>query len=591
MGVLIEIETTMTTPTNNTPGNTQNKQASPPVPQRNVGRWVFWGLMLTVVSGVLAWKVGLPWARQIRGVAYAEEAEALMPSGDFKGAFSKLDAALRFAPKHPKVLRTGARLHKQIGSPAGLQLLEQLMASGAASMADRKAYVELSIALRRSDLAGRELEVLLKGNAKDLELIHLLALQQEIAGDYKRSAQTAEYALSLEPNNQKSQFLLGTLLIRSTEKPIHKSGERLLWGIALANGEFTNQAVDALAQSADLSDGETRLLIRYFLSRTNLQASDLIQADNLRIKLNPASTAETVNRTITLIAATNSTPEMLSQLGQWCLQHSQARAALQVIPETMAATNSSLASVRSFALAQSGQWDALVKILDNKNSVLESSVAHLLRGQRALSRDDRKTAEVEFNNALQQSDLTLDRVVLIARTAEATGYPVVAVKAYQRLFKVPGRGIWAAVESLRVLRGLDDAVLLRDVLRELNRQLPGDDSVAAERAWAELFVDNRSTDAITIAKRIRSAQPSDTNGRFLTALALLKEDKHSEALAEIESSFSRWEDLQPRWQLVYVATLGANHQREAARNLASKINRKSVRSAELDLIKNYLPTL
>jgi predicted Zn-dependent protease len=168
---------------------------------------------------------------------------------------------------------------------------------------------------------------------------------------------------------------------------------------------------------------------------------------------------------------------------------------------------------------------------------------------------------------------------------------VVAVKAYQRLFNVPGRGIWAAVESLRVLRGLDDAVLLRDVLRELNRQLPGDDSVAAERAWAELFVDNKSPDAITIAKRIRSAQPSDTNGRFLTALALLKEDKHSEALAEIESSFSRWEDLQPRWQLVYIAALGANHQREAARNLASRIDRKTVRSVELDLIKTYLPTL
>jgi tetratricopeptide (TPR) repeat protein len=577
------------TPAPNSPEGTKKTPA--PAPKRSWGRWVFWTMILLMAGAAGSYKIGLPWARQLRGVAYAEEAEALLPSGDFKAAFSKLDAALRFAPDNPQVVRTGAHMFKGIGNSTGLELFEKLMASGAASLRDRKAYIELAIALRRSDLAGRELEPLLKGNPKDLELVHLLALQQEIAGDHKRAAQTAEYALSLEPNNRKSQLLLGSLLIRSTDKPIQKSGERLLWGIALANGEFTNQAVDALAESADLSEGETHLLIREFLSRTNLQAGDLIQAENLRIKLNPAITAETVTRTSTLISATNSTPEMLSFLGQWCLQHSQAKAALRVIPETMAATNSSLASVRSFALAQSGQWEALVKILDNKNSVLEPSVTHLLRGQRALSRDDRKTAEVEFQNALQQSDLTIDRVVLIARTAEVTGYPVVAVKAYQRLFKVPGRGIWAAVESLRVLRGLDDAVLLRDVLRELNRQLPGDDSVAAERAWAELFADSRSADAITIAKRIRTAQPSDTNGRFLNALALLKEDKHSEALAEIESSFSRWEDLQPRWQLVYVAALGANHQREAARNLASRIDRKSVRSAELDLIKNYLPTL
>jgi len=581
----------MTTPTNNTPGNNPNNQASPAVPRRNVGRWVFWGLMLTVVGGMVAWKVGLPWARQLRGVAYAGEAQTLLRSKDHKAAFSKLGAALRFAPSNPEVMRIGARMHMEVGSPAGLDLFESLIRSGSASISDRKAYIELAINLRRSDLAGRELEGLLKTNPKDLELIHLLALQQQVAGDHKRAAQTAEYALSLQPNDPKSQFLLGTLLIRSTEMPIKKTGTRLLWGIALSNSEHTDAAVDILAELADLSEGESHILIRYFLSRTNMQARDLVQAENLRIKLNPATTGERVARTVALITATNSTPEMLAQLGNWCLQHSQARTALQAIPEPMAATNATLASVRSFALAQSGRWDDLVRVLDNKNSVLEASVAHLLRGQRALSREDRKTAEVEFSTALQQPDLTLDRVVLIARMAEATGFPVVAVKAYQRLFNVPERGIWAAVESLRVLRGLDDAVLLRDVLRELNRQLPGDDSVAAERAWAELFVDNKSPDAITIAKRIRSAQPSDTNGRFLTALALLKEDKHSEALAEIESSFSRWEDLQPRWQLVYIAALGANHQREAARNLASKIDRKTVRSIELDLIRTYLPNL
>lgn len=572
-------------------GKTQNPTKAAPEPRRSPSRWLLWGLVLTAAVGIAGWKIGLPRARQARGIAYAEEARALIPSGDIRGAFSKLDAALRFAPDHPEVLRTAARLYKDVGNPAALGLFERLMASGASSLSDRKAYIELALALRRSDLAGRELETLLKGNSRDVELVQLLALQQQIAGDYKRSAQTAEYAVSLEPGNRRSQLLLASLLVRSTEPTVRKSGERLLWGIALAGGEFSHQAVDALAESAELSEGETHLLIRDFRSRTNLQANDVIQAENLRIKLNPSITAETVTRTITLISATNSSPEMLSSLGQWCLQHSQARAALRLIPEERAATNSSLSSVRAFALAQSGQWEDLMKILDNKNSVLEASVAHLLRGQRSLSRDDRKTAEVEFQNALQQSDLTVDRVVLIARTAEATGFPVVAVKAYQRLFKIPGRGIWAAVESLRVLRGLDDAFLLRDVLRELNRQLPGDDSVAAERAWAELFVDNRSADAKSIAKRLTTIQPSDSNARFLTALALLKEDKHSEALAEIESSFSKWEDLQPRWQVVYVAALGANHQRESARNLASRIDRKSVRSAELDLIRSYLPTL
>ncbi|MBM3900707.1 MAG: hypothetical protein FJ379_01225 [Verrucomicrobia bacterium] len=576
-------------PPENRPGITTTKPTQPS--QGSWGRLLFWGTSLLIALGLGAWKFGLPRARVLRGISYAEEARALIPSGDVRGAFSKIDAALRFAPEDPEVLRTAARLYKDFGNPAGLGLFERLMGSGASSMSDRKAYIELALALRRSDLAGRELETLLKGNSKDVELVQLLALQQQIAGDYKRSAQTAEYAVSLEPSNRRSQLLLGSLLVRSTEPTIRRSGERLLWGIALAGEEYCHQAVDALAESAELSEGETHLLIRDFRSRTNPQATDLIQAENLRIKLNPAVTAETVARTTAQISATNSTPEMLSLLGQWCLQHSQARAALRVIPEEMAATNSSLSSVRAFALAQSGQWEDLMKILDNKNSALEASVAHLLRGQRSLSRDDRKTAEVEFQNALQQSNVTVDRVVLIARTAEATGFPVVAVKAYQRLFKIPGHGIWAAVESLRVLRGLDDAFLLRDVLRELNRQLPGDDSVAAERAWAELFVDNRSADAKSIANRIASIQPSDSNARFLTALALLKEDRHSEALAEIESSFSRWEDLQPRWQVVYVAALGANHHREAARTLASRIDRKSVRSVELDLIRPYLPTL
>ena len=92
------------------------------------------------------------------------------------------------------------------------------------------------------------------------------------------------------------------------------------------------------------------------------------------------------------------------------------------------------------------------------------------------------------------------------------------------------------------------------------------------------------------AVRMLEVQPQETQWKFLMALALLREQRPSEALTIIETLSPEWNELRPRWQAVYVAVLGANDQREAARTFAAKIRLDALRSAEEELIKPYLAT-
>jgi len=554
------------------------------------GRIWVWAVIIFLGVGGVGWKVVLPGLKTVRAQRFAAEAEALMRRDEYNEAFAKVVAALRFAPLDPGVLRIAAKLCSDTGNPNGLRYYETLITLGAATTEDRKNYAQLALGLRRIDLAGRELMELRKADPKNLELLHLLAQQQQEASDYLKATQTASYALGLRPDDPKTQFLYGSLLSRNRTNVVRASGRRTLWGLALTDGAYADRAVETLMTSSELSNSEIRLLIRDLQSRTNARASDVLRVYELRMRLEPGRTNDLVREAFETMSATNSAPGMLALLSQWAVQQRQPELVLEKVPATVARTNTTLGPLRAFALAQAKHWNELATVLDDKRFPLDPAVANVLRGEIALVSGNRKEAEAAFKTALDQPKLPIDRILLIARSAEAAGFPLIAVSAYQRLFGIPGKSIAASIEIIRVLRPVDDLTLVRDALKKLNEQLPGDDAVAGERAWADLILSSRIKESKKVAQRLVVAQPNERQWKFLLALALLRENKPMDALNLIEGEAPQWDQLKPRWQAVYVAALGANAQREAARTFAARIKTVQMRSAEEELFKAYRPS-
>lgn len=550
---------------------------------------IIWGVVALVVVGGLGWKLVVPRLKEARAQQFAAEAESLTRRQEYKEAGAKVLAALRFAPRDPVVLRTAANLCSEAGDPAGLGYYEGLIGTGQATTDDRVKYVRLALAVKRLDVAGRELQGLIRADPKNIELLHLLVQQQREAGDLRRATVTASYALSLQPDHPRSQFIYGILLNLNRTNSVQEAGRRALWSLALGDNEYADRAAEVLTTSAHLSPSELRLLIRDFQSRTNFRPTDLLRAYDLKMRLEPGRTNELVREAFDTISATNTSPVILALLCQWAAQNHQSEVILERVPAEVARTNTLLAPLRASALARAGRWNEVVPMLEDKRYPLDATVAHVLRAEMALSSGNRSGAETSYKAALEDTKLKTDHLWLLARSAESAGFPLVSAAAYQRLGSKDRRqAVTAAIEAARVLYQVEDLQVMRDALKKLSDQLPGDDTVAGELAWAELFLNIRPQDVKPVAERLARERPHDPQWRFLLALSRLRENRPSDALALIESESVNWEELRTRCQVVYVMALGANEQRQAARDYAAKVTGK-LKTKEQELIRPYLP--
>ena len=135
---------------------------------------------------------------------------------------------------------------------------------------------------------------------------------------------------------------------------------------------------------------------------------------------------------------------------------------------------------------------------------------------------------------------------------------------------------------------MDDLTIARETVVRLAEFLPGEDSVAAERAWLELLFNERIEAASEVLSRLLPHPQLGELARFALALADLRQGKPGLALSRLEVPPVVPERLSPRLQAVYAAVLLANDQREPARRVAHLIPTHTLRVQERDLIDRLL---
>lgn len=547
--------------------------------------------VLIVLAGI--GKLAYGPAKSIWGRRHARASEDLWRSGDANAAGQRLRAALQFAPRDPSVLRWAAQYCSKVGLPQGMMYYEMLLGLPQANRADHLAYAELALRFNRLDLAGRELTQLLTKEPEAQDLLLLLVTQQRLARDIDAAVKTARRGLQLRPADEQAQFVLGSLLLEHRARPeLAAEGRRLLMGVVVSHGKLAQDAVMRLAAARGLDRADLEVLNRYVVEFPPKTVSEKLLAMDLRLMSHPAQSNQLVVETVRSLLPELKTTNVAT-LVNWAALRGGAVPLLEALPIRPNETNSATLSLRGVVLGQAGDWNALDKLLEGFEARMEPFIVEKLKGQLALVRGRTPDAQTHFQAAIAANLVTPMQLRALARELEGTQLPRLAAQANVRAMNLASRSgditqtLNAGLEVLRLLASTDDAETIQDTLHILSKSLPGDDALAAERAWYDLLFREEIGASAAVARRLHAARPDDVASRVLLALAEFRSDRLPEALQILEEPPIDWSKARPRWKAIYVAALGASQRREAARRFASQIPAGSLKSLEQQLVEPW----
>ena len=540
-------------------------------------------VVVTAVGGrPVYWRI-----KRAQGVGLAHAAGELMAADRTTEAGRKIQTALRFAPGDPEVSRTAARYCAKVGLPEGLNYWATVLASPQATRADRLAAAEMAVDLGRVDLSGPWLQAAYKEQSHDLSVLRLMFRHLQRLGDRPRTLKFARGFLKEFPAEPEAELALGGLLLREIAIGDRAEGRRLLWGLAAGTSRFRDPAVQTLISSHELGRGELELLARTLDAQTNATLLSRLQAIDLRVRIDPARRPASVQKAVALVKP-EADPEDLALVGRWLNRQGAATEVLALLPTSRCMTNAGLMAPRLEALMALNRADEVGKMVTAKGGPLEGPLLAAAQGVLAARSGRKVEAGRAFHEALQMGARFPAVLPFVAKQAEAAGLPLVAIEAYQMLLELPDWTLDAARQILRLVKPMDDLTVAQVTLRRLNAFMPGEDSVAGDRAWLETLFGENGDWALTTFERLVQLRPNQLDWRFGLALAKWRKGEMAAALNLIEQSGLKWEKLEPRWQAVYIVVLGANQQREAARRFARQLSLDKLRLQEKTLIAPWL---
>ena len=127
-----------------------------------------------------------------------------------------------------------------------------------------------------------------------------------------------------------------------------------------------------------------------------------------------------------------------------------------------------------------------------------------------------------------------------------------------------------------------------ETLRFLSGYMPGEESIAGERAWLEAVFGTEKEFALATLGTLAKSRTNQPGWRYGLALAMMRNGDAAGGLALAEQPPVEWESMEARWQAAYVALLGAGQQREAARRFARRIDPTKLHLQERGLVTPWL---
>ncbi len=544
------------------------------------------GIGLLVLIGYVGFDPARTRLRAWRSTSVVADAEAALQASNYMEAHRKVQLGLQLAPRSLPVHSVAARLYTAVGQPDALAHWQVVVSMPGAGIKDRYAYIDAAIRFQRQDLASEELALLAPTESRSVEYLRRMVRLRVSGEDFANAVGLAREAQSMDPKDNELEYLLGASLLRSGNRDWASEGRRLLMSIALSSGPRQPLAASTLLAHGSLSAVEGRQIARSLERRSDLAFSDRLMVSGFRLTADSDS-RETAVAAVAEDIAPSTDPERIEYVN-WCLGVAAPRAARKFV-ESLQTTNSALISLRLEAIARMEDWTALDSALESQGKELDPILVTGLKAWRQARLGESDKAGETFRLGISMAtelkgQVTVERLIWLASTAERAGLPLVAIQAWEPLLAnrntTAQAGRIILEHSARVNR-LEPA---RRAMRELIRYAPGDVAVQQTFAHSMLVLNRDGEEAAKVAFSLHKSDPDQPFWRILAAFAHFRQGQASVGLDVLEEKGIDLESLDPRLQVMVALVRNAAGQRESARALARTIAVEGLREEERVLL-------
>lgn len=522
------------------------------------------------------------WAKARRADQFAAAGDEFAKAEKWNESAEKYRAALQLDPLGYHGLSSAARLASKLGRPEAVDLWEQVVRLPQATTADRQEYADILLQLGRLKIAEKIIDPLLKRDP-DTKTLELASRYSRKQGDDQKALEFARIAVKRAPNDDFARFQLADLLAGSSDPGQQNEARKILWEIAGKEGPFRQPATEALARAPELSEEERKRLLPMLDALSPANIKDALLASDLRIQLYAGEAERIYDQTVARWNA-GQTADLI-ELSRWLNLHQQPERVLSLFPIERAFKDNQLLLSRLDALAILQRWNDIDNLLDHPHLTLDSSVLESFRARAAQEQNANLDAEMHWSHALALAAADPSKLRFVANFAEQSHATAAALKAYDQLARFPEHAAWAYRGMQRLSSQTGDVSIQRAAAEKISALNREDPNAADQLAYLNLLVRSDVDRNVVTAKTLAQKYPDRLSFRVTAALGFLRQHDPGLALAQFKGPPIEWQKAPAAWRAIYAATLMANDQADAARELIATIPRDKLNPEERALIE------
>jgi hypothetical protein len=546
----------------------------------------WWFAAFLLVAAIVGGRQAYRWAKTQRANQFVKAGDELAAEGKTNDAARKYHAALQLDPMGYRALQGAARLATKIGRPEAADLWAEVVKLPNTTVKDRQEYASVLVTLGRFKLAQPIIEPLLRNNP-DTQTLLIASRYSRGSGDTAKAIEFAQIAVKRAPSDEEARFALANLLAASNDAAQRSEARKILWDLTATKGIHRQPAVEALAAAPELSADEQARVLQLLESDASPGIRDALLAADLRLQLHPDQAEKIFDQTAA--RWNNSENADLNDLARWLNLHQQPERVLSLYTIDRALTDNQLLLSRLDALATLQRWDDIESMLGHPNLTLDSSVVECFRARTAQEKNATLDAEAHWNHAISLAANDAYKLRFVANFAEQSHANAVALKAYEQLAKIPPQAVTAyrAIQRLSAMSG--DASVQRAAAEKIATLAPNDPNATDQLAYLNLLAGSDLDKNFGTATSLAEKFPDRLAFRVTAALGYLRKHDPGLALAQFKGPPNappiEWEKTPPAWRVVYAATLMANEQSDAAREMIKTIPLDKLSPPERELIE------
>ena len=595
---------------------------------------------LLLVIGYFTARPALSAIKAWQARRHAAKAFAYIDHANWLEARKEASAAYQLRQTEPQSVRAIARFLSRTRQPDALEFWQQLEKLTPLTREDRQDEAAIAIMTGETSRAEIAVQALLESKGAD-PVGWLLAAQlaiQKGAADDAMSALTKIFNAADATEEQQLQAALLELALASGSEAIDeratdawsriekisrgKSATALDALVLLARQSMT-QSPNSVRLIATTSDEIRRALENHPLSKApqKLIALDLVEHGDVRAGLADSRRDELIARGIQ--QCKDGDPSDLLTLAIWLNSKREFEKTLEAIPLEKALLGRDLFLQYLDALGGLERWGEIKQLLEGDRYPLDPVVQHMYLARCSAQLDEKAASENNWQRALDAAAGEPGKLIALGDYAEKNGIVDVAQSAFNNAANQSPKLRVAQQGRLRLAQRSGNTAKIHAILAEMLKIWPNDAALQNDEGYTRLLLfgsnaaENRgqktedsgqrsavsgrrsdSGEPITdnqelitlsaLAEKLVERNPRSLPHRTFLALARLKQNRASDALAVYDNITVARGALTPSALAVHAAVLAANGKMDDAKSEAEQIKPEQLLVEERQLIQNLL---